>query len=81
MFGKQVFMRARYTVDVGQSPKTIDYAITAGGAKGKTQYGIYERDGELLRICYAGPGKTRPTDFTSATGDGKTVTVWKPAKK
>jgi uncharacterized protein (TIGR03067 family) len=81
MFGKQVFMRARYTLDAGQSPKTIDYAITAGSAKGKTQYGIYEMDRELLRICYAGPEKSRPTDFLSATGDGKTVTVWKPAKK
>jgi uncharacterized protein (TIGR03067 family) len=80
MFGKQVFMKARYTLDATQNPKTIDYAITDGASKGKTQYGIYEMDGELLRICYAGPGKSRPTDFTSATGDGKTVTVWKLAK-
>jgi uncharacterized protein (TIGR03067 family) len=81
MFGKQVFMRARYTLDRTQHPKTIDYAITHGASKGKTQYGIYEMDGELLRICYAGPGQSRPANFTAATGDGKTVTVWKPAKK
>jgi uncharacterized protein (TIGR03067 family) len=81
MFGKQVFMRARYTLDATQQPKAIDYNITGGTSKGKTQYGIYEMDGELLRICYAGPGQSRPTDFTSATGAGKTVTVWKPAKK
>jgi uncharacterized protein (TIGR03067 family) len=81
MFGKQVFMKAHYTLDSSQSPKTIDYAITQGASKGKTQYGIYELDGELLRICYAGPGKPRPSDFTSATGDGKTVTVWKPTNK
>jgi uncharacterized protein (TIGR03067 family) len=77
MFGQQVFMQARYTLDSAQDPKTIDYAITRGTGKGKTQYGIWEMDGELLRICYVGPGKQRPTDFTAATGDGKTVTVWK----
>jgi uncharacterized protein (TIGR03067 family) len=81
MFGEQVFMRARYTLDTTQNPKTIDYNITAGASKGKIQHGIYERDGELLRICYVAPGKSRPTDFTAVTGDGKTVTVWKPAKK
>jgi uncharacterized protein (TIGR03067 family) len=81
MFGRNVFMKASYTLDAARNPKTIDYAITAGAGKGKIQYGIYERDGELLRICYAGPGEARPTDFASATGDGKTVTVWKPAGK
>jgi uncharacterized protein (TIGR03067 family) len=81
MFGQRVFMKARYTLDATQHPKTIDYAITAGASKGKTQYGIYEKDGELLRICYADPGQSRPSEFTSATGDGNTVTVWKPAKK
>jgi len=80
MFGKQVFMKARYTLDATRTPKEIDYAITAGAAKGQTQYGIWEMDGELLRICYAGPGKPRPTDFHSADGDAKTVTVWKRVK-
>jgi uncharacterized protein (TIGR03067 family) len=80
MFGKQVFMKARYALDSSAAPKCIDYFITAGDGKGQTQLGIYEMDGELLRICYTAPGQPRPTDFTAANGDGKTVTAWKKVK-
>src|SRR5215470_17683323 len=43
--GNQVFFRAKITLDPSKMPKTIDYVMTEGFTKGKTQLGIYEIDG------------------------------------
>jgi uncharacterized protein (TIGR03067 family) len=71
-FGKQVFLNAEYTTNPGLSPKTIDLS-----AKGQTQLGIYEVDGETMKICFAAPGKPRPTGYDTRPGDGRTSAVWK----
>ena len=75
--GPQVMMKMEFTSDVSKSPKTIDYINTAGSNKGKTQQGIYEFEGGLLKICVAPPGKPRPAQFQSDHGDGRTFTIWK----
>ena len=77
--GPQVMLQVEFTSDASKSPKTIDYFNTAGTNKGKSQSGIYEFDGELLKFCIAGPGNARPTEFKSEPGDGRTLTVWKRA--
>jgi uncharacterized protein (TIGR03067 family) len=71
-FGKQKYMEAAYTTDATGTPKTIDLA-----SKGKTQLGIYEVEGDTMKICFAAPGRPRPTDFEARTGDGRTSAVWK----
>jgi uncharacterized protein (TIGR03067 family) len=81
LFGSQVFMKARVKLDSSKSPKQIDYAIASGANGASTQLGIYERDGTTLKLCMAAAGQPRPTDFTSAKGDGRTLTMWKPVKK
>ena len=73
-FGKQVFLNAEYTADPTQRPKTIDLS-----AHGKTQLGIYEVSGDTMKICFAAPGKPRPTDYETRPGDGRTSAVWKKA--
>jgi uncharacterized protein (TIGR03067 family) len=75
--GPQLMMKMEFTSDASKAPKTIDYVNTAGMNKGKSQQGIYEFEGELLKICVAAPGKPRPTQFQSDRGDGRTFTVWK----
>ena len=77
--GPQTMLQATFTHDPTKSPKTIDYVITAGANKGKTQIGIYEFEGDLLRICMAAPGHARATSFESTKGDKRTFTVWKRA--
>src|SRR5580658_8822350 len=42
LFGPQVFMKARVTLDSSKSPKQIDYAIASGAL---TQFGIYLMQG------------------------------------
>lgn len=71
----------KYTVTVGPAvdqgtlklnpaatPKQLDITGTKGPNKGRTILGIYERDGDTLRICYDLSGKSRPTEFKTAEG-------------
>src|SRR5262249_21251928 len=75
--GPQVLMSMQFTHDPAASPKTIEYVHTAGASKGKTQYGIYEFEGDLLKVCASAPGAAQPGEFESKPGDGRTFTVWK----
>jgi uncharacterized protein (TIGR03067 family) len=79
--GEEIFLKAKFTLDASQHPKTIDYAMTGGFTAGKKQFGIYELNGDTFKACFAKPGAERPADFTSKPGDGRTVSVWKREKK
>jgi uncharacterized protein (TIGR03067 family) len=79
--GGQLYMKAKFTIDPAKKPKTIDYTMTGGPTEGKTQLGIYELDGDTVKFCFSSPGKDRPTDFTTQAGSGRTLSVWKRAKK
>ena len=76
----QVYLKAKITLDPSKKPKTIDYQMTDGFTKGKTQLGIYEVEGDMFKSCFGKPGAERPTDFTSKPGDGRTLSVWKRQK-
>jgi uncharacterized protein (TIGR03067 family) len=80
LFGPQVYFKALVTLDPSKTPKHVDYTVTSGAGAGGTQAGIYEVDKKALKLCMAAAGKPRPTGFTSATGDGRTFTMWKRAK-
>ncbi len=46
--------------------RTIDLLIADGKDAGKVQRGIYEVDGDQLKVCFAAPGvNERPATFTS----------------
>jgi uncharacterized protein (TIGR03067 family) len=80
MIGKKLFLKAKFSIDPTKKPKTIDYTMTDGPTKGKTQLGIYELDGDTVKFCFASPGQDRPADFTTAKGSGRTLSVWKRVK-
>ena len=79
--GGQTFFKAKFTIDATKKTKTIDYVMTEGFTKGKTQLGIYELDADTVKFCFAAPGKERPTDFTAKEGSQQTFSVWKRDKK
>lgn len=81
MMGAMVYLKAKITIDPAKQPKTIDYQMTEGVTKGKTQLGIYELQGDTFRSCFSAPGDPRPTDFSTQPGDQRTLTVWKREKK
>ena len=74
----QVYLKANFTLDPSKTPKTIDYHMTDGFAKGQKQLGIYEINGDTFKASFAKPGVARPADFKG--GQGVTVSVWKRAK-
>ena len=78
--GGQLFMKAKFTIDPSRKPKTIDYQMIDGPTKGKKQLGIYELQGDTVKFCFGSPGSERPPDFTSKSGDGRTLSVWKRQK-
>ena len=53
------------TIDPTQKPKTIDLTPTEGGGKDKAHLGIYELGEGTRKLCFAPPGKDRPTKFSS----------------
>jgi uncharacterized protein (TIGR03067 family) len=55
-------------LDSSKSPKAFDVQITEGSSKGKSQQGIYQLEGDTLKICFAGPGKERPTEMSTKEG-------------
>jgi uncharacterized protein (TIGR03067 family) len=77
----EVINGGTYTIDATKSPKTIDLKVTEGQAAGQEMHGIYELDGDTIKICYANPGKPRPTEFNAKEGTEQTLATWKRAKK
>jgi uncharacterized protein (TIGR03067 family) len=77
----QLFMKAKIAIDASKNPKTIDYRMSDGPTKDKTQLGIYETNGDTFRSCFASPGAERPTDFSSKPGDGRILSTWKREKQ
>ncbi len=79
--GKAVVEWAVKKIDPTQNPKTIDIEVAAGPYKGVVYLGIYELDGDTLRICFAMPDKPeRPTDFSAAKGTVRAFSEFKRVK-
>jgi uncharacterized protein (TIGR03067 family) len=84
----------KYTVELGETgvkkgvqkldstktPKHIDAQDAEGPTVGKS-FGIYEftADGDF-RVCFAAPGKERPTEFATKAGSGTFMHLWRRAK-
>jgi uncharacterized protein (TIGR03067 family) len=79
--GDEVIQVGTQKLDPSKSPKTIDVTMTKGPNKGTVMLGIYEIDGDTLRVCFDPQGKKRPTEFKSAPGSDNFVNVHKRVKK
>ncbi len=52
----------KYTLGSKDEPRHIDLTT---GSVGKPSYGLYEIEGDVLRICYSEPGAERPKELKS----------------
>jgi uncharacterized protein (TIGR03067 family) len=69
-------------LDPDKKPRTIDFEITSGNDKGKTQVGIYELKDDTFKFSMAPPGKKeRPTELTSTKDNHNVLSVLKRQKK
>jgi uncharacterized protein (TIGR03067 family) len=73
--------KGTFTIDATKKPKTIDARPATAAKDAPPLLGIYEIDGDTMRVCFAGAGKGRPKDFECKAGSGHTLTVWKREKK
>jgi uncharacterized protein (TIGR03067 family) len=80
--GDKVIGEGTFKIDPGKKPKAIDYKQTSEGEdKGKTALGIYEVEGDTLKLCTVPEGKERPAEFSSKPGSGHYLRVYKREKK
>ena len=56
------------TIDPTKKPKTLDFTPTEGEGTGDHYLGIYELGESTRKMCFAPPGKQRPTEFSSTPG-------------
>jgi uncharacterized protein (TIGR03067 family) len=68
--------KSRVTLGASKNHKEVDVVRPDGPAAGKPTRGIYEFEGDRLRVCLAQPDQPRPTELAAAAGSGHTLTVW-----
>ena len=69
-----------YKLDTSKKPKEIDLTPESGNEAGQTMQGIYELDGDNLKLCFGRPGTGRPKEFSSKEGSEHALVVLKRAK-
>jgi uncharacterized protein (TIGR03067 family) len=74
------FARASLTLDPAKKLKELNAKNTEGAAKGYTLKGVYELEGDNLKICWGMKGGPRPTGFTTSAGSGRRLWVLKREK-
>jgi uncharacterized protein (TIGR03067 family) len=74
----KVFIAGTTTIDPTGSPMTLDVTYTEGdiNIKGQTALGIYKIEDDVLTICRAAPGRSRPAEFSSPPGSGLTLMTY-----
>ena len=68
----------------GKKPKELDVKITEGNDADKTQYGVYELEGDTFKMCVAMAGEpesSRPKAVAFKEESQETLFVFKRAKK
>jgi uncharacterized protein (TIGR03067 family) len=73
--------KAKIKLDPAKKPKTIDITPEEKGAPAKVIQGIYELNGDELKLCFTKEGGTRPTEFASKPGGDVSLIVLKREKK
>ena len=76
----EVRRRGIVTIDTTRKPKAINTWDLDGPFEDQTVPGIYELDGDTLKLCFARPGTKRPTEFTTKSGTGFVFVVYKRLK-
>lgn len=74
----QLLYQGTYLVDPRNDPATIDFNHSASSLQSKRWQGIYQCNGDELKICdNAGdPSKHRPTDFTTMANSGQVAILF-----
>ena len=64
-------------LDAAATPRKFDLHFDEGPEKGNTNRGIYEINGDTLKLCLATRGKARPSSFATKPGSGFALEILK----
>ena len=78
--GQRVRRRGIVTLDPERKPKAVNTWDQDGPYDDQTVPGIYDLQGETLKVCFARPGEERPKEFTTKSGTAFLVCVYKKQK-
>jgi uncharacterized protein (TIGR03067 family) len=71
----------KFTVNPTKKPKEIDMTRTLPDGSDTSMLGIYELNGDTLKLCFNDFGKKRPTEFKAKAGSKQSNFVLKREKK
>ncbi len=77
--GQPKTLDMKLKLDPSSEPKAVDLASTIRG--GQVSYGIYELEGEELKVCWSRSGKSRPDTFSTKSGDDRMFLTLKRVKQ
>lgn len=77
--GKQV-AKGTSTIDPAKTPRTLDFQASEGEDKDKVYLGIYELHEKTRKLCFAPPGKERPTKFATTPGSEHILVMFEREK-
>lgn len=72
--------RGIVTLNPSRTPKAINTWDQNGPYEDQTVAGIYEFDGDTLKLCFSRPGEARPMEFSTKKGPGFLMVVYKKQK-
>lgn len=67
-------------VDPAKKPKVMDATPEEGPLKGKALAGVYELEGDDMKVCFAQPDKDRPTELKTKAGTLQILFSYKRVK-
>ncbi len=77
---KKILREGTIRIDPEQKPKTLDSSETGPGGQAQATVGIYEIDGDTLRVCFAPAGEQRPKKFTTGPKSPASIVVYQRVK-
>ena len=79
-FGEIIILNYTFKLETSSSPRLIDFTQDDKRLNGHTFEGIYEINGDQLKLCYhlTPDGKKRPTEFVGK--DGNVLIIFKRVK-
>jgi uncharacterized protein (TIGR03067 family) len=78
--GDKTLLEGTFEIDPTKKPKLLDAKGTSPMGKVTATTGIYELNGDTMRVCFVVQGEKRPTVFVSKPGSKVTIIEYKRVK-
>jgi len=79
--GDRVRRRGIITLAPDRKPRAVNTWDQDGPYEDQTVPGIYELQGDTLKLCFARPGQERPKEFSTKSGTAFLVCTYKKLKR